>query len=64
MLHADRFVSDAAATDTFTDDAASGAITRTITVAGYRVHIAYTQRSTYARATVGGARLKLPSPGP
>jgi pimeloyl-ACP methyl ester carboxylesterase len=63
-LHADRFVSDAAASGTFRDDAATGGITGTIAVAGYRVHVAYTQRSTYARATVGGATLKLPAPGP
>jgi pimeloyl-ACP methyl ester carboxylesterase len=63
-LHADRFVSDAAASGTFTYDAAIGGITGTIMVAGYRVHVAYTQRSKYARAIVGGARLKLPAPGP
>ena len=63
-LHADRFVSDAAADGTFTDHPATGQITGTITVAGYRVHIAYSQRSAYTRATVGGATLKLPAPGP
>jgi pimeloyl-ACP methyl ester carboxylesterase len=63
-LHADRLVSDATATGTFTDDAATGGITGTITVAGYPVHVSYTQRSTYARATIGHATLKLPSPGP
>jgi pimeloyl-ACP methyl ester carboxylesterase len=63
-LHADRFVSDAAAGGTFRLDAATGAITATITIAGYRVHVTYTQRSTDARATIGRAILTLPAPGP
>jgi len=63
-LHADRFVSNAAASGTFTYDARTGGIAGTITVAGYRVHIAYTQRSTDALATIGRATLKLPAPGP
>jgi hypothetical protein len=63
-LHADRFVSDAAAGGSFTDGATTGRTVGTITIAGYRVHVAYTQRSTDARARIGRATLKLPAPGP
>jgi len=67
-LHADRFVSDAAASGTFTWNPANGQIAGTITVhaAGrsYRVGLSWTQRDTYAHATLQGVTLKLASPGP
>jgi hypothetical protein len=31
---------------------------------GYRVGLSWTQRDTYARLTLRGVTLKLPSPGP
>jgi pimeloyl-ACP methyl ester carboxylesterase len=67
-LNGDRFVGDATSDGTFTWNPANNAITGTVTIhaAGrsYRVKIAWTQRSTYARATLDRARLKLPTPGP
>jgi pimeloyl-ACP methyl ester carboxylesterase len=67
-LHGDRFVGDAAADGTFTWNPANNAIRGTVTVdAGnrrYRVGISWTQRNTHARATLGGAKLRVPTPGP
>jgi pimeloyl-ACP methyl ester carboxylesterase len=67
-LHRDRFVSDAASDGTFTWNPANNAIRGTVTVRAasrrYRVGISWTQRTTYARATVAGATLRLPAPGP
>ena len=67
-LHRDRFVADAASDGSFTQNPANNAIRGTIVVnAGgrrYRVAIAWTQRSTYAHATLNGAKLRLPAPGP
>ena len=67
-LHHDRFVGDAASDGSFTQNPANNAIRGTIVVhaAGrrYRVGISWTQRTTYARATLGGATLRLPAPGP
>jgi pimeloyl-ACP methyl ester carboxylesterase len=67
-LHRDRFVGDAASAGTFTWNPANNAIRGTITVhAGakrYRVGLSWTQRDTYARATLQRATLALPSPGP
>ena len=67
-LHADRFVSNAVAGGRFTFNPTDGAVAGTITVdtgaARYTVTVSWTQRSTYARATVDGARLTLPAPGP
>jgi hypothetical protein len=67
-LHRDRFVADAASDGTFAWNPANNAIRGTITVhAGakrYRVRISWAQRSTYARATVDSAALRLPAPGP
>jgi len=61
-------VSDAAASGTFTWNPANGQIAGTITVhaAGrsYRVGLSWTQRDTYAHATLQGVTLKLASPGP
>jgi pimeloyl-ACP methyl ester carboxylesterase len=62
-----RFVIDAAATGTFTQGIENGVI-GTITVryhgVDYPVHVSWSQRSRYARATIAGAILKLPAPGP
>ena len=67
-LRRDRFVGDAASDGSFTWNPANNAIRGTVVVhaAGrrYRVGISWTQRATYARATLGGARLRLPAPGP
>jgi pimeloyl-ACP methyl ester carboxylesterase len=67
-LHHDRFVGDAASDGTFTWNPANEAIRGTVTVhaagRGYRVGLSWTQRDTYARATLRGAELKIPSPGP
>ncbi|HEX5193816.1 MAG TPA: alpha/beta hydrolase [Solirubrobacteraceae bacterium] len=67
-LHRDRFVGDAFATGTFTWDPANNAIRGTVVVhtggRRYSVAIAWSQRDTYARATVAGATLRLPTPGP
>jgi pimeloyl-ACP methyl ester carboxylesterase len=67
-LDRDRFVSDAASDGTFTWKPANSAISGTVVVhAGgrtYRVGLAWTQRDTYARVSVRGAKLRLPSPGP
>jgi hypothetical protein len=67
-LHGDRFVDDAFATGTFIWNPADNAVGGTITVhAGgrrYRVGISWSQRNTYARATLNGARLRLATPGP
>jgi pimeloyl-ACP methyl ester carboxylesterase len=62
-----RFVADATATGTVTQHAGNGVIA-TITIqyrgAEYPVHVSWSQRSRYARATIAGATLKLPAPGP
>ena len=67
-LHANRFVSNAVAGGRFTFNPTDGAVAGTITVdtcaARYTVTVSWTQRSTYARATVDGARLTLSAPGP
>jgi pimeloyl-ACP methyl ester carboxylesterase len=67
-LHDDRFVADAASDGTFTWNPANNAIRGTVTVraasGGYRVGLSWTQRDTYARLTLRGVTLKLPSPGP
>ena len=67
-LHHDRFVADAVSGGTFTWNPSNSAIRGTVVVqAGserYRIKIAWTQRSIYARATLRGARLRLPTPGP
>jgi pimeloyl-ACP methyl ester carboxylesterase len=67
-LHGDRFVADAASDGTFTWNPSNNAIRGTIAVhaAGrrYRVAISWTEPRTYARATLNGAALKLPAPGP
>lgn len=67
-LHDDRFVADAPSDGTFTWNPANNAIRGTVTVraasGGYRVGLSWTQRDTYARLTLHGVTLKLPSPGP
>ncbi len=67
-LHRDRFVGDAASGGSFTWNPANNAIRGTVIVhtltRRYRVVIGWTQRSTYARATLRGATLRLPTPGP
>jgi pimeloyl-ACP methyl ester carboxylesterase len=66
-LNGYRFVVDAAATGTVTQGLGNGVIaTMTIRYHGvdYPVHVSWSQRSRYARATIAGATLKLPAPGP
>ena len=67
-LHRDRFVGDAASDGTFTWNPANNAIHGTITVhvgaRRYRVGLSWTQRSTYARASVGGRNADAPVAGP
>jgi hypothetical protein len=66
-LNGYRFVVNAAATGRLTQHAGNGVI-GTITIhyrgADYPVHVSWSQRSRFARATIPGATLKLPAPGP
>jgi hypothetical protein len=62
-----RFVADATATGTFVDHSGNGlvgAITIHYRGVDYPVHVSWSQRSRFARATIAGATLTLPAPGP
>jgi hypothetical protein len=67
VLRDDRFVADATATGSFSSHDSPAQVFGTITIHyrghAYPVHVAWRERSRYARARVPGATLKLPSPG-
>jgi hypothetical protein len=62
-----RFVVDAAAIGSFTQGTGNGVV-GTITIhyrgVAYPVHVWWSERSRSARASIAGATLKLPAPGP